>query len=290
MSQAFGGNWTEEKLEVLRKYLVAYATIMQNQPFRCAYIDAFAGSGYREQRTTEGEPELLFPEMAEQDAQAYLEGSTRIALQVEPGFDKYIFLERQDQAFRQLFKLPVEFPDRASAIDLVQTDANTWLKDRCLNYKWTKNRAVVFLDPFGMQVEWETIEAIAATRAIDLWVLFPLGMAVNRLLKQDGQINEGWRRRLDLIFGSSEWYGRFYTSYTDLFGKELSQKNIDLEGIGRYYNERLESVFHTGGVAKNPRMLRNSRGNPLYLFCFASGNPKGAKTAIKIAQHILDHT
>jgi hypothetical protein len=34
-------------------------------------------------------------------------------------------------------------------------------------------------------------------------------------------------------------------------------------------------------------LLRNSRNNPLYLLCFASGNPRGAKTAVKIAQDIL---
>ncbi len=41
---------------------------------------------------------------------------------------------------------------------------------------------MVFLDPYGMQVEWSTIEALAATKAIDLWYLFPLGVGVARLL------------------------------------------------------------------------------------------------------------
>ncbi len=40
-------------------------------------------------------------------------------------------------------------------------------------------------------------------------------------------------------------------------------------------------------VPEKPLLLRNSKNNPLYLLCFASGNPKGAKTAIKIAQDIL---
>jgi hypothetical protein len=35
---------------------------------------------------------------------------------------------------------------------------------------------VLFLDPYGMQVDWTTIEAIARTKAIDLRVLFPLGI------------------------------------------------------------------------------------------------------------------
>ena len=35
---------------------------------------------------------------------------------------------------------------------------------------WSSHRAVLFLDPYGMQVEWTTIEAIARTGAIDLWL------------------------------------------------------------------------------------------------------------------------
>jgi len=41
------------------------------------------------------------------------------------------------------------------------------------------------------------------------------------------------------------------------------------------------------GVAENLLLLRNSKNNPLYLLCFASGSSRGAKTAIKIAQDIL---
>ena len=43
----------------------------------------------------------------------------------------------------------------------------------------------MFLDPYGTQVSWDTIKLIADTRAIDLWILFPIG-AVNRLMNRDG--------------------------------------------------------------------------------------------------------
>ncbi len=36
-------------------------------------------------------------------------------------------------------------------------------------------------------------------------------------------------------------------------------------------------------------LLTNVRNNPIYLLCFAAGNPKGAPTALKIADHILSH-
>jgi len=49
--------------------------------------------------------------------------------------------------------------------------------------------------------------------------------------------------------------------------------------------ERLKTIFTA--VANNPLSLRNSRNVPLYLLCFAAGNPRGASTALKIAQNIL---
>jgi len=45
-THGFGGNWTEEKLKRIKKYLKTYATIMNKQNFRFAYIDAFADTGY----------------------------------------------------------------------------------------------------------------------------------------------------------------------------------------------------------------------------------------------------
>ena len=81
---------------------------------------------------------------------------------------------------------------------LVNADANSYLIDLCTNYRWEYHRAVLFLDPFGMQVTWDTIKAIAGTEAIDLWYLFPLGVGVNRLLKKEiTQIPESWAIKLD---------------------------------------------------------------------------------------------
>lgn len=54
--------------------------------------------------------------------------------------------------------------------------------------------------------------------------------------------------------------------------------------IGGYFNRRLTGVF--AGVAE-PGVLRNSVSNPMYLLCFAVGNPRGRDIALKIAGHLL---
>ncbi|MBI1927344.1 three-Cys-motif partner protein TcmP [Candidatus Poribacteria bacterium] len=286
--QNFGGAWTEEKLGRVRKYLVAYATIMNKQAFRFAYIDAFAGTGYRTRKQDENPDELMFPEIAAPEMQDFFNGSARLALQVQPRFQKYIFIEKDENRFSELQKLKAEFPSLQNDIELVQFDVNTYLKELCLNRSWKNHRAVLFLDPYGMEVDWDTITGIAQTQAIDLWLLFPLGIAVNRLLKKDGNIDVTMRSKLERFFGVTDWYDAFYQTISTetLFGKEMvTQKKGDFASIKQYFVKRLQTVFTK--VANNPLPLYNSRNNPLYLLCFAAGNPRGAPTAVNIAQHIL---
>jgi three-Cys-motif partner protein len=209
-------------------------------------------------------------------------------VQIEPRFSKYIFIEKDPARAAELIKLKSEFPLVANDIVIINAEANSYLQDLCLNYSWQKNRAVLFLDPFGMQVTWDTIEAIAKTQAIDLWILFPVGVAVNRLLTRDGKIAPAWRQRLNAMFGKEDWYDAFYRTKIDegLFENRVTVEKLgSFDLISQYFVKRLKVVF--SGVADNPFPLLNSRNVPLYLLCFAAGNPRGAKTAIKIAQDIL---
>ncbi len=283
----FGGDWTTAKLEIVGDYLRAYTKALQRQPFRTAYIDAFAGTGYRTLADDGSTTGLLFPDLSAAGPQALLDGSASIALKTEPRFDKYIFVERSAERCRELEHLKLEFPDRADDINIRPGDANEIIRSLC-EKDWSSRRAVLFLDPYGMQVEWQTVEAIAKTQGIDLWILFPLGIGVNRLLTRSGEIPDPWRKRLDLFLGTGDWFDAFYrVEHVDtLFGQqELRVVKASTATIGRYFNERLASIF--AGVAPEPKVLVNSTGCPLYLLCFAVGNEKGAPIALRIANHLL---
>jgi three-Cys-motif partner protein len=286
----FGGEWTTVKLKVLAHYLQSYTTALKKTRFHKLYIDAFAGTGYRDVRrdNEEDSPQnTLFPDLAEPEPQSFLDGSARLALQTEPHFDQYIFIERSPDRCAHLESLKSDFPGLANKVDIRQGDANDKIQDLCAK-DWRSNRAVLFLDPYGMQVEWKTIEAIAKTKAIDLWLLFPLGIGVNRLLTKSGDIPKSWRRRLDLLLGTEDWYDEFYRVETTptLFGEDKERVvKAKMETIGRYFNNRLKSIFT--GVAKEPGVLRNSANNPLYLLCFAVGNERAKDIALRIAQHLL---
>jgi three-Cys-motif partner protein len=220
--QQFGGKWTEQKLQRLRKYLIAYQEALKNQPFTLYYIDAFAGTGYNTPKANPENSSPLFDDLVRSDAREFVDGSARIALQIPHPFDHYVFVERDPSRHAELRKLKADFPHLAARVESVNDEANHYLTTLCKSVDWLRisRRAVVFLDPFGMQVTWATINAIAETKAIDLWLLFPLGVAVNRMLPKDGQIPSGWRQRLDLMFGEPDWYQVFYEKHKtcDLFG------------------------------------------------------------------------
>lgn len=104
---------------------------------------------------------------------------------------------------------------------------------------------------------------------------------------RSGHIPEGWRRRLDLLFGTPEWAERLSRVERErtLFGEEDVRRKASREVIGEYFLSRLKSVF--AGVAEPALVLSNSVGCPLYLFCFAAANPAGAKVALKMAGHLI---
>jgi three-Cys-motif partner protein len=223
------------------------------------------------------------------DTKGYRDGSAKIAISLPDPFDNYLFIEKSKNRVKELkTMIGKDHPGLVARCDFRHGDANALLKTWCGERDWKKERAVVFLDPYGMQVEWTTIEALAATKGIDLWYLFPLGVGVARLLKRDGKIDETWQKRLDLLFGTSAWRTRFYEVQTTqtLFGDQESvERTATVENIRAFINERLAGSF--AGVAKG-LVLRNSKSSPLYLLCFAAANKRGAPTALRIAQDILD--
>ena len=179
----------------------------------------------------------------------------------------------------------------ASRIEIIHGEANTEVQKLC-SEDWIgqRRRGVMFLDPYGTQVTWETIEAIASTKAIDLWILLPIG-TINRLLNRDGRIQKGRKRRLDTLFGDDQWFERIYetTERTSLFSQVPSTINLKTSDpfglIVKYFIGRLQTVF--AEVADNPLVMKNSTNSPIFLLGFAAGNAKGAPIAVRIAQHLL---
>lgn len=139
-----------------------------------------------------------------------------------------------------------------------------------------------------MSVDWATIEAIARTQAIDLWVLFPFAIGANRMMPKDTPPDSLWAQRLTMIFGTDDWKARFYgeTPAKDLFGDVQGHVKIaGMNEILEFFLERLRSVF--AKIVDRPLILENSKHTPMYALCFAAGNPAGAPIAVRTASHLV---
>ena len=89
--------------------------------------------------------------------------------------------------------------------------------------------------------------------------------------------------------GTDRWKDVFYA--TDAQGLLFDDRGAgehkvgDVNRVGLFVLDRLKSIF--AKVAPNPLTLRNSRQTPIYLLCFAAGNPNKADHAVGIAGDIL---
>lgn len=295
MAESVVGPWAKDKLDRLSKYLHAYTTIMKEQHW-CRgyhYIDAFAGPGEHEIRQQKSdkrhdaqqallEVSSYGGEQVEQ--QQFLAGSPRVALDIQFPFTNYVFVERSPERIAALEQMKSDYGD-GRRIYIRQEDCTKYLRDKVANntkLDWQTNRALVFLDPFGMQVGWQTVADLAATKAIEVFLNFPVGMAIQRLLlRQPDKFTDAQRQRLDDYFGSPDWKEVLYKPRKTLFGDEAQDK-IDSSGIAllNWYRGRLRSVFtHVSKAA----LIRNTRGGHLYYLLLASHNKNG----VKIADDIL---
>lgn len=282
----FGGDWTEEKLDRLSKYLRAYMTIFTANEwarrYSTHYVDAFAGSGTRTSSVaTQYSTLRLFDEDEDvQSLQDFYRGSARIALETEPPFNHYLFIEANREYFEELRNLRSAYPARRERISVVLGDANESLQTWCNEVNWRHNRAVVFLDPYGMAVEWQTVEALGRTGGVDLWILFPVGQAINRMLTRDAPPPPAWAERLTAFFGTNAWLDAFYRPrlQASLFEEnERLEKQANFESIGAFFAERLGTVFRY--VSESSLMMTNSRNVPIFSLYFAASNPTGTKIA-----------
>jgi len=242
----FGGNWTERKLEAVRYYLEFYATALSKTPFELWYIDAFAGSGERtETRGTGG----ILEQMPLGTDDVVLDGSAKRAMAVTPPFKHLIFIEPDTARYDALCKLR----DLDPRVECLQGDANQILPDIFSRDAWRrtahskgKQRGVVFLDPYGMQVAWETLRLLSETKRVDVWYLFPLGAVVRKLARKASAIDQHKETSLNRIFGDSNWRKDLYAPDPNmtLFDRpDTERRTASSEQIEAYFHRKLENLF-----------------------------------------------
>ena len=299
--KSWGGKWTEEKLDAFEKYVKAYLTIMNAyrdaNGWKLLYFDGFAGSGTRNQEEEVQEVQeamdLFGQEVTVEDFNVYQGAAERVVkIEVDKmrSFDHYYFVDKSEENCLALQDKLAQYQISGKMHHLVK-DANEavrMLASTLRNYGNCK--ALAFLDPFGMQIEWSSIEALK-NLSVDLWILVPTGVIINRLLERniDQQKGLAHAEKLESFFGmkESEIRSFFYTEkqVPTLFGDDetvITKAENSIRKIAQLYVERLKSIFPY--VTEDPMVLYNNHNVPIFHLVFAAKN----KTAMKIAQDIIN--
>lgn len=276
----WGGQHTETKLDAVEAYLNSFQDVLKNNSLRSVYIDAFAGSG---ESVPKGHELPLFDE-----GRLFIEGSARRSLRAKRSFDRYHFIDVSEAKLNELEQyVRSRHPDLLTRTNFECGDANVVLPKVLRRLNARSERAVVFLDPFGMQIDWATMIALSKS-LVDLWYLVPI-VAINRMITRDGEMVPGWGEKLDRFLGDTTWRNRWYShsAQSDLFGQmdARPQKTATLDLIEADFHARLGGLF----VMSSNRLRLTKSNRVLFTLMFGCSNRQGraATIATRIANHLL---
>lgn len=264
----FGGFWTADKLQVLHEYLNFFCNALKRQPFSLVYIDAFAGTGRCHIKGASDDGHII-------------DGSAAIALNCEPPFHAYRFIEKKRAHQAELDQLVAQHPNGARA-RIARGSAQDLLPPMLTGYDWKRWRGVLFLDPFGLQITWPVLQQIADTKALDVFFLVSLSGLYRQAARQERGIDEGKANKLTNFLGTSDWRDAIYVrEQGDLFDGPQRSRDAGWEAILNFTTQRLKFLFPYVG---EPNLMQMQNGAPLFALYFAVSNP--APEAVGLASRV----
>jgi len=260
------GYWSEVKLDIIKEYAKAYSTILNAKDViqRHLYIDGFAGAGVHISKRTK----------------EFVLGSPLNALNVEPPFTEFHFIDLDGGKADTLRKLCVDYPN----VHVYEGDCNDLLLKKIFPLaKYSDyRRGLYLLDPYGLHLNWEVVQTAGKMKSIEIFLNFPLmDMNMNVLRKEPEKVDKSQIARMNAFWGDDSWRNVAYTKTKGLFG-DIEEK-AGIEPVVKAYHDRLENIAGFAFVPE-PVPMRNSTGAIVYYLFFASPN----RTGDKIVKDIFD--
>ena len=255
------GIWSELKLEIVEKYGSAYTAAFANQRgLKKYYVDAFSGAGVHISKRSGGP----------------IDGSPARALKTTPPFDGFFFIDMDAQKTAYLKKLCAG----RGNVHIETGDASKYLIQTLLpTIKYTEfKRALCLFDPYGLHLEWRAMEMAGQSRAIDMFLNFPvMDMNRNAIWRNPSVVPKEGIDRMNIFWGDESWREAAYAEHPqgNLFGAPdiVKQGNDAIVGA---FRERLSKVAGFEFVPE-PLPMKNSTNAVVYYLFFASQKPVAQK-------------
>jgi three-Cys-motif partner protein len=270
VSDAWGGYWTEVKLDILRKYLAGFNVASKNAG-DSVYLDLFAGAVVHTR-----------PDTGTQYA-----GSSALAMRTSPPFSRLVFWELEGPAERLSRDLATAFPgDKRYRV--VRGDCNARLEEGLAfvrELQWAPTFA--FIDPKGLQVAWATLERLSRWRRdqkgrkVELWILLP-ETALARALGLRGVKGETSAASLTRLYGCDDWVAIHQRRRSG----EFSPEDMRAEFVNLL---RWRLNHDLGYRTTHALTLGNVSNQPVYTMVFATDASAGESIMRDVYDHAMVH-
>lgn len=263
------GPWGRDKLSFIDSFGPPALQATKRKPHR-VYVDLFAGPGRNLVRgSTSGEEYTGSPIRALQmRASASEEVTFTHAYLVNAISADHAALEER---VARMYVAGEAVIHRRN-VQLIHGDANDVI-DVIFRQIHTLAYVFVFADiEAPRHWPWSSVEALTRRGhgSVDLYSLFPLDMAIVRLMSYEEGGNTRYAERLTAYFGTDAWRSLLERRVTSERAAELRQALVQL------YVERLRTRWRDAGPVKDVYL----RGQQfLYRMLFASNHPAGASIA-----------
>ena len=251
------GPWSRDKFFYLQRYCDIFNSGMKNKWPNRVFLDLFSGPGRCRVR-----PQGDFED-----------GSPLIALR-HP-FTHYFFVDISSYCTDALQKRISNI--NSTAVEksrVIPGDANVCIDELMSSIEGIgpETLCFAFIDPPGIQLNFETLRKLSLNTRIDLLINFPLGMNIKRQLWHQLHKDPNTESNFDRYFGTTQW--------RSLCDEKNSGITIGSRLLKLYENQLQDLGYAYVG---DERTIKN-RGRSLYMLVFASKNPKGKEFWEKVTQ------
>ena len=258
------GPWAEDKYRYVGMYAEMFATGMKNKWPRRLYLDLFSGPGYSRVRDT-GRVVL---------------GSPMIALSLPDPFDEYVFSDESPEALDAL-RTRVVGLDQQLPVTYIPGDANVAVARIVKVVSAMPSKSTLsfcFLDPYKLNIHFQTVERIAEGRAVDFLILLALYIDANRNIQwYVGDDNP----TIDLFLGDHTWRPRWKTA-------ERAGDSI-VKFLANEYSARMGQIGYLTMTLEDMVKVRTyDKHLPLYYLAFFSKHAKGLEFWRAVRKYATD--
>ncbi len=256
------GSWSEKKYSLVGGYCEIFNKGIKNFFKNRVYIDLFAGAGYA---PIKGRNKILM-------------SSALIALSIPTPFTKYIFCELDIEKINALEeRVKRDFPDKVDNVVFIQGDSNTNISKVIEIIKSLGDSTIsfCFVDPFSLNLQFNTIEKLAKVGRVDFLILLALMMTAKRNLHN---YIEDESATIDLFINKNNW--------RDPFRNKEVRKEDFIKFLAKTYDENMKKLgYNVESEGLKPKVDAEEYNLALYYLAFYSKNALGNKFFEKIQKY-----